>query len=145
MYNFQGDSNAVPVFYINKNTWTEGYKRVIHQCLLDRMCYILVEPDPNVSIRMVEFTCMCRADFEKNYENIEKILDINPYNKYKHKKTGNPYSLITNNFMFKDLNKNGELEWRRGLCLYKTEYNNPDGEYFARTRDDFYKSFDKID
>jgi hypothetical protein len=57
---------------------------------------------------------------------------------YIHKKTGNPYSLITDNFMFKD---NGE--WRRGLCLYKTEYENPDGEYFARTKEDFYSSFEK--
>ena len=39
---------------------------------------------------------------------------------------------------------NGELkyEWRRGLCLYKTEYENPDGEYFARTREDFYGNFE---
>ena len=26
--------------------------------------------------------------------------------------------------------------------LYKTEYDNPDGEYFARTREDFYNSFE---
>ena len=38
--------------------------------------------------------------------------------------------------MFKD---NGT--WRRELCLYKTEYHNPDGKYFARTREDFYKNF----
>ena len=56
--------------------------------------------------------------------------------KYIHTKTGNPYSLVTDNFMFKD---NGI--WRRELCLYKTEYHNPDGEYFARTREDFYKNF----
>ena len=56
--------------------------------------------------------------------------------KYIHIKTGNPYSLVTDNFMFKD---NGT--WRRGLILYKTEYHNPDGEYFARTKEDFYKNF----
>ena len=33
--------------------------------------------------------------------------------KFIHKKTGKPYGLITENFMFKD---NGE--WRRGLILY---------------------------
>lgn len=58
--------------------------------------------------------------------------------RYIHIKSMNPYTLITDNFMFKD---NGE--WRRGLCLYKTEYNNPDGEYFARTREDFEKNFCK--
>lgn len=56
--------------------------------------------------------------------------------RYIHIKSMNPYTLITDNFMFKD---NGE--WRRGLCLYKTEYNNPDGEYFARTREDFENNF----
>ena len=59
--------------------------------------------------------------------------------KYIHKKTGNPYSLVTNNFMFKD---NGS--WIRGLILYKTEYDNPDGEYFARRPEDFYKNFEKV-
>ena len=59
--------------------------------------------------------------------------------KYIHKKTGNPYSLITDNFMLK---QNGE--WLRGLILYKTEYNNPDGEYFARTKEDFFTNFDEV-
>jgi hypothetical protein len=58
-------------------------------------------------------------------------------NIYIHKKSGNPYSVVTDNFMFK---QNGE--WIRGLVLYKTEYDNPDGEYFARTREDFYNSFE---
>lgn len=60
--------------------------------------------------------------------------------KYIHTKTGNPYSLVTDNFMFKD-----HGVWRRELILYKTEYHNPDGEYFARTREDFYKNFKKVD
>ena len=59
--------------------------------------------------------------------------------KYIHKKTGKPYSLITDNFMFK---QNGE--WLRGLILYKTEYNNPDGEYFARIKEDFFTNFDEV-
>lgn len=59
--------------------------------------------------------------------------------KYIHKKTGNPYSLITDNFMFK---QNGE--WLRGLILYKTGYNNPDGEYFARTKEDFFTNFEEV-
>ena len=60
--------------------------------------------------------------------------------KFRHIKTGNLYSLVTDNFMFKD-----QGEWRRELCLYKTEYYNPDGEYFARTREDFYENFKPID
>jgi len=59
--------------------------------------------------------------------------------KFIHKKTGNPYSLVTDNFMFKE---NGE--WRRGLILYKTEYHNTDGEFFARTPEDFYNNFEEI-
>lgn len=57
--------------------------------------------------------------------------------KYIHKKTGNPYRVVTDNFMFKD---NGE--WRRGLVLYETLYDNPDGKYFARTKEDFDDSFE---
>ena len=59
--------------------------------------------------------------------------------KYIHIKTGNPYSLVTDNFMFK---QNGELI--RGLILYQTEYDNPDGKYFAREPEDFYKNFKKV-
>ena len=76
MYNFQADKNGVPIFYVNKATWTDHYKSVIRQCLNDRMCYILVEPDPDVAIRMVEITCMCVADFMDNYDVIEKVLGI---------------------------------------------------------------------
>ena len=64
------------------------------------------------------------------------IREVKKSKRYIHKKTGNQYTLITDNFMFKD---NGE--WRRGLCLYKTEYKNPDGEYFARTKEDFFENF----
>jgi len=64
------------------------------------------------------------------------IREVQKSKRYIHKKTGKPYTLITDNFMFKD---NGE--WRRGLCLYKTEYQNPDGEYFARTKEDFKENF----
>ena len=76
MYNFQADKNAIPIFYVNKATWTEYYKSIIHQCLNDRMCYILVESDIDVLNRMVEITCMCRADFTDNYDVIEKALGI---------------------------------------------------------------------
>ena len=60
--------------------------------------------------------------------------------KFIHKKTGKPYSLITENFMFKD---NGE--WRRGLILYQTLYDNPDGKFFARTPEDFFENFEETD
>lgn len=59
---------------------------------------------------------------------------------YIHKKSNKPYELITDNFMFK---QNGV--WIKDLCLYKTLYNNPDGEFFARTREDFFKNFEKKD
>jgi hypothetical protein len=60
--------------------------------------------------------------------------------KYIHIKTGNPYTLITDNFMFK---QNGV--WIRNLYLYKTDYENPDGEYFARTQEDFINNFKEMD
>lgn len=56
--------------------------------------------------------------------------------KYIHTKTGKPYTLITDNFMFKE---NGE--WRKGLILYHAEYENHDRQYFARTPEDFYQNF----
>lgn len=59
--------------------------------------------------------------------------------KYIHIKSGKPYSLVTDKFMFKQ-----NCEWIRNLVLYKTEYDNPDGEYFARTREDFFSNFEKI-
>ena len=60
--------------------------------------------------------------------------------KYIHKKTGKPYGLVTDNFMFKE---NGE--WRRGLVLYQTLYDNPDGKFFARTPEDFFENFEETD
>lgn len=58
--------------------------------------------------------------------------------KYIHKKSGKLYSLVDKT-MFK---LNGE--WIKDLILYKTEYNNPDGEYFVRTKEDFYNNFEEI-
>ena len=68
----------------------------------------------------------------------ELVPDIKTYPKpyYIHKKTGNRYCKVTDNFMFKE---NGK--WKRGLVLYKTIYWNPDGEYFARTKEDFENNF----
>lgn len=60
-------------------------------------------------------------------------------NKYIHKKTGKPYTVVTDNFMMK---QNGK--WIKGLVLYKAEYNNPEGEYFARTKGDFYANFTEV-
>jgi hypothetical protein len=53
-----------------------------------------------------------------------------------HKKTGKPYKVITDNFMFK---QNGK--WIKNLILYQTLYDNPDGEFFARTKEDFDENF----
>ena len=41
--------------------------------------------------------------------------------------------------MFKE---NGE--WRKGLILYQTLYDNPDGKFFARTPEDFFENFEEI-
>ena len=60
--------------------------------------------------------------------------------KFIHKKTGNPYGLVTENFMFKE---NGE--WRRELILYQTLYDNPDGKFFARILEDLFENFEEID
>lgn len=56
--------------------------------------------------------------------------------RYFHLKTGNPYELITDNHMVK---LNGE--WIKGLVLYEAKYYNPDGYYFARTKEDFDEHF----
>ena len=80
--------------------------------------------------------------FEKDWSANERCSNSDPKstnNLYKHIKTGKIYSLITDNFMFKD---NGV--WREGLILYKAEYDNPAGEYFAREAEDFYKKFEKL-
>ena len=75
-YFFQTDENAVPVFYINKATWTEEYKRIISLCAYNRKCYLIIEPDPQVCNRYCEITCMCLIDFEKNYELINHLLGL---------------------------------------------------------------------
>lgn len=76
------------------------------------------------------------GDLNEKLVKIETKVESDSLNRYIHIKTGNPYSVITDNFMFKD---NGE--WCRGLVLYKSEYYNSDGEYFARTKEDFCKNF----
>lgn len=54
-----------------------------------------------------------------------------------HKKTGKPYKIITDKFMVK---QNGV--WIKNLVLYETLYDNPDGKYFARTKEDFEEHFE---
>lgn len=56
----------------------------------------------------------------------------------RHKKTGKLYLVITDNFMFKQDGK-----WLKGLVLYQALYPNPDGMYFARTKEDFEENFEK--
>lgn len=64
-------------------------------------------------------------------------------NEFIHKKTGNHYRLVTDNFMYKEPDpETGELNWTRGLILYETLYKNPDGRFFARTPEDFYANFE---
>lgn len=59
---------------------------------------------------------------------------------YRHKKTGKPYLVITDNLRFKQDGK-----WFEGLVLYQTLYQNPDGMYFARTKEDFEENFEKVE
>ena len=64
-------------------------------------------------------------------------MPIMPKNNYfLHKKTGKPYSVVSDTFKVKI---NGE--WINDMVLYKAEYSNPDGPYFARKRDDFMENF----
>jgi len=58
---------------------------------------------------------------------------------YIHVKSGKPYTLVAKT-MFK---QNGE--WIKNLILYKTEYDNPDGEYFVRTEEDFNLNFKEVE
>ena len=57
---------------------------------------------------------------------------------YKHKKSGKPYTIVANNIMFK---QNGK--WIKNLVLYRTQYDNPDGEFFVRTKEDFEANFEE--
>ena len=59
-YFFQIDENAIPVFYINKATWTEEYKRIISLCAYNRKCYLIVEPDPQICNRYYEIYIVTR-------------------------------------------------------------------------------------
>jgi len=68
---------------------------------------------------------------------VKDFVELKPGYLYIHKKTGKPYTLITTNFMVKE---NGE--WKKDLCLYQALYDNPDGKYFARTKEDFSNSFE---
>lgn len=60
--------------------------------------------------------------------------------KYRHKKTGKLYSLVQERFLIKE---NGQ--WRDNFVLYKAEYENPDGPYFSRTKEDFFENFEEVE
>ena len=75
-YFFQTDENAAPVFYINKASWTEEYKRIISLCAYNRKCYLIIEPDPQVCNTYCEIICMSLIDFEKNYKLINHLLGL---------------------------------------------------------------------
>jgi hypothetical protein len=57
-----------------------------------------------------------------------------------HKKTGNLCKIVTDNFMFKQDGK-----WIKNLVLYEALYDNPDGKYFARTKEDFEEHFEIVE
>ena len=59
--------------------------------------------------------------------------------KYIHTKTGKPYSVVTEHAMFKL-----DGVWVKDLVIYQTEYENPDGKYFIRTKEDFDAHFVEV-
>ena len=77
-------------------------------------------------------------DWQNNVIRIVKdSITLKPGCLYIHKKTGKPYALITDKFMFKE-----DGIWKKDLCLYQALYDNLDGKYFARTKEDFSNSFE---
>ena len=75
----------------------------------------------------------------EGYAQAEKDIKANS-KKSIHKKTGNLYKIVTDNFMFKQDGK-----WLKGLVLYEALYDNPDGKYFARTKEDFEEHFEIVE
>lgn len=63
--------------------------------------------------------------------------------KYKHKKTGKLYSLIQDPLKIKMRYLIGD-KWEDYFVLYKAEYDNPDGPYFVRDKEDFYNNFEEV-
>lgn len=74
--------------------------------------------------------------------------------KYKHKKTGKEYELVSDRLLFKDsktelcsindeISEREKYYWRKELVLYRALYECPDGPFFVRTREDFFNSFEK--
>lgn len=55
---------------------------------------------------------------------------------YEHIKTGKRYILVQENLCVKQ-----DGEWNKDFVLYRALYENPEGPYFVRKRDDFFENF----
>lgn len=74
---------------------------------------------------------------------------------YRHKKTGNLYELVQERILFKDIDTNSlfndeiDYSWRgkntskEQFVLYKAAYQNPDGPYFVRQKEDWDNEFEE--
>ena len=58
---------------------------------------------------------------------------------FKHIKSGKLYRKLSDKFMFKE---NGI--WKKALVLYEALYQNPDSQYFSRTKEDFDEHFVEV-
>lgn len=57
-----------------------------------------------------------------------------------HKKTGNLCKIVIDNFTFME-----DFQWVENLVLYEALYDNPDGKYFAMTKEDFEEHFEILE
>ena len=71
-YAFQTDKDAVPIFFINKDTWTDEYKYIINSCLDIGHAYLLVHTK---QFGIVEIVCLCRADFNEQIKKIDNLIN----------------------------------------------------------------------
>lgn len=58
---------------------------------------------------------------------------------FKHIKSGKLYRKLSDKFMFKE---NGI--WKKALVLYEALHQNPDSQYFSRTKEDFEEHFVEV-
>ena len=117
----------------------------LHSCCPNRgsrnyestlMGFLFNENHPEEYKNKNSITCL-KCGWRGIYDDLVPNEKDYPKPYYIHKKTGNRYCKVTDNFMFKE-----DGEWKRGLVLYKTMYWNYDGEYFARTKEDFENNFE---
>lgn len=73
MYLFQTEENAIPVFWINKETWNEEYRHIIYSALDQKRTCLLI---PTKKYGIVEIACLQKSDFPEQIKNIDKLLTL---------------------------------------------------------------------